>query len=112
MIGRLPLILPLMYQRCQRSSTVNFIYIGFEVYKMTDDKLKQNYYLPFCDAWKVLKASQHVEETMDCDDQWQAFTKAINDFGKKYPDNEYMRELIQFLINTADIIAKDNVMSR
>lgn len=79
---------------------------------MTDDKLKQNYYLPFCDAWKVLKASQHVEETMDCDDQWQAFTKAINDFGKKYPDNEYMRELVQFLINTADIIAKDNVMGR
>lgn len=79
---------------------------------MTDDKLKQKYYLPFREAWQVIKACQHIDETADTVDHWQAFTKAINDFGKKYPDTEYMRELIQFLINTADIIAKDNVMSR
>jgi hypothetical protein len=75
---------------------------------MTDDKLKQNYYLPFCDAWKVIKACQHVDETADSAEHWQNFTKEINLFAKKYPDSEYMRNLIQLLIDTADIIAKDN----
>jgi hypothetical protein len=99
---------PLMHQWLSMVSMVVFMYVGFEVYKMTDDKLKQNYYLPFCDAWKVIKACQHVDETADSAEHWQNFTKEINIFAKKYPDSEYMRNLIQLLIDTADIIAKDN----
>lgn len=100
---------PLMHQWLSMVSMVFFMYVGFEVYKMTDEKLKSDYYTPYCDAWKILKTLQHVDETADEKHNeaiWQEYLKQMKEFGNKYPNNSFIEALVQMLIDGGDHISR------
>ena len=75
---------------------------------MNDETFKSKYYNPFLETWKILKLIQYADQTSDSDKQWQRYIKEIDSFKAKYPDNKIVDELITFLLNAGDIIAKEN----
>lgn len=75
---------------------------------MTNEIFVKKIYKPFNDAFKLLKLIQNADQTSESDKQWQLYIKEIDSFKAKYPDNKLVDELITFLLNAGDIIAKEN----
>ena len=75
---------------------------------MNDERIKQRYYEPFLESWKILKLIQYADQTADSDAQWQRYMKEIDRLSKTYPENKFVEELITLLLNAGDVIAKDN----
>lgn len=75
---------------------------------MNDSTFKTKIYEPYLETWKILKLIQYADQTSESDKQWQLYIKEIDSFKAKYPDNKLVDELITFLLNAGDIIAKEN----
>ena len=75
---------------------------------MDTTTFKAKIYEPYLEAWKILKLIQNADQTSKSDKQWQLYIKEIDSFKAKYPDNKIVDELITFLLNAGDIIAKEN----
>lgn len=75
---------------------------------MNDTAWKQQIYEPFLEAWKILKLIQHADQSANNDELWQRYMKEIDRLNEQYPNNRFVQDLLQLLIDAGDSIAKMN----
>ena len=87
---------------------------------MNDTTFKNNIYNPFLDTWKILKLIQYgykhlsdPEQDKAHDEIWNKYMRECDRLKAKYPDNEFVDALLNFIIGVgvkgaAEIIAEMN----
>lgn len=75
---------------------------------MNDTAWKQQIYEPFLETWKILKLIQHADQSANNDELWQRYMKEIDRLNEQYPNNKFVQDLLQLLIDAGDSIAKMN----